>query len=152
MVSMKPLVVPREKVRKCWVVLIEPHFFFLWPGLIDYFINLRDKINWNYLVPRLGPRASTPALDGGQRFQPVPAWAPGGSIFFFCISWIPPKFQFFLPSFSWISTKIIKKNQWNPGHKNKKIWVVYHEIQHWWYLGQILISFTNQYNIQMRIS
>ena len=71
---------------------------------------------------------------------------------FFCFSWIPPKFQFFLPPFSCIPPKIIKKNQWNPGHKNKKIWVVYHEIQHWWYLGQIVFCFTYKYNIQMRTS
>ena len=43
--------------------------------------------------------------NGGSRAQPGHQVV---SIFFFCLPWIPPKFQFFLPPFSWIPTKIIK--------------------------------------------
>ena len=35
-----------------------------------------------------------------------PAWAPGGFNFFFCLPWIPPRFQFFLPPFLWIPAKV----------------------------------------------
>ena len=39
------------------------------------------------------------------------------------------------------ATKNSNNNQWNPGHKNKKIWMIYHEIQHWWYFWQNCILF-----------
>ena len=93
------------------------------------FMKCKNKINWNHLLPRLGPR-------GGAEAGAEPLGPSLGSRwfhFFFCISWIPPKLQFFLPTFSWIPPTIKKNNQWNPGHKNKKIWMVYHEIQHWWF-------------------
>ena len=58
--------------------------------------------------------------NGGSRAQPGHQVV---SIFFFCLPWIPPKFQFFLPTFLWISRKIpiiineiqvtkIKKYEW----------------------------------------
>ena len=44
-------------------------------------------------------------------------------------------FQFILPKYPWIPLKS-SKNQWNPGHKIKKICVVSIEIPLWWYFGQ----------------
>ena len=41
--------------------------------------------------------------NGGSRAQPGHQVVP---IFYFCLPWIPPKFQFFLPPFSWIPPKI----------------------------------------------
>ena len=62
-------------------------------------------------------------------------------------------FQFFLPKYPWIPLKS-SKNQWNPGHKIKKICVVFIEIPLWWYLGQeyscalcVLILFLQTYCI-----
>ena len=47
------------------------------------------------------PRRNPPVAEKG------PAWALGGfNLFYFCLPWIPPKFQFFLPTFSWILPKI----------------------------------------------
>ena len=90
----------------------------------------KTKITW---CSWLGPRASAPASAPPLGPSLGTRWF---HFFFFCISWIPPKFQFFLPAFSWIPPKIKKYNQWIPGPKNKKIWVVSHEIQHWRYFGQ----------------
>ena len=35
--------------------------------------------------------------------------------------------------FASAAPKNSNNNPWIPGHKNKKIWVVYHEILHWWF-------------------
>ena len=118
--------------RKCW----QKNWNF------GGFMKCKNKINWNHLVPRLGPRgeaeagAEREARSGGRSGAPRAQPRHQVVSFFFCISWIPPKFQFFLPAFSWIPPKIKKYNQWIPGPKNKKIWVVSHEIQHWRYFGQ----------------
>ena len=65
-----------------------------------------------------------------------PAWAPGGFNFFFLHFMNTTKVSNFSANVFVNTTKNLKNNQWIPGHKNKKIWVVFHEIQHWWYFGQ----------------
>ena len=107
----------------------KPLIFFLWPGFIDFFFLIwvvsrkcwqknwnfggfmegKNKINWNHLVPRLGPRASVSAIFTATIFVNT--------------------------------NQNSNNNQWNPGHKNKKIWTVYHEIRHWWYFGPIWVFF-----------
>ena len=120
------------------------------------FMKCKNKINWNHLVPRMGPRAffasaaqrrrprwkrEAPAAGAAARRRRKYALGPilgtrWFQFFFFCISWIPPKYQIFLPTFLWIPPKIqtiIHEYQVT----KKKIWVVYHEIQHWWFWTNI---------------
>ena len=80
---------------------------------------------WSWLGPRAGAEARGPSQDHQ------------GVSFFFCLPWIPPKFQFFLPPFSWIPPKI--QTIINEIQGKKKIWAVYHEIRHWWYFGPIWV-------------
>ena len=81
---------------------------FLWPGihglLLEFwvvsrkwwqknwnfggFMEGKNKINWNHLVPRLGPRASVSA-----------AWAPAGFKFFFAFHEYHQSFNFFCHHF-----------------------------------------------------
>ena len=67
--------------------------------------------------------------NGGPRAQPGQQVV---SIYFILPSMKPPKFQFFCHQFR-ETTQNSNNNPWIPGHKNKKIWAVYHEIQHWWF-------------------
>ena len=70
-----------------------------------------------------------------------PAWAPGGFNFFFLPSMNTTKVSIFSATIFVNTTQSSNNNQWNPGHKNKKIWAVYHEIRHWWYFGPIWFFF-----------
>ena len=119
-------------------VIIGNHaFFFLWPGFIDFFDGFRGftdifgSKNWN-----LGWFHET-RQKNKLKLLGHPAGPREVSIFFCLVSWIPTKvFNFLLPKnireYPWNH----QKNQWNPGHKIKKICVVYHEILLWWYFGQ----------------
>ena len=86
------------------------------------FMKPDKKINWNLSGAALGPRAQRGAWEV--------------SIFFLSgFMNTTQGFQFILPKYPWIPLKP-SKNQWNPGHKIKKICVVYIEIPLWWYFGQ----------------
>ena len=52
--------------------------------------------------------------------------------FFFAFHEYHQSFNFFCQHFREYHQKL-KNNQWIPGPKNKKIWQVSHEIQHWWF-------------------
>ena len=92
-------------------------------------MKLGKKINWNFSGGRLGPRAGAEARGPSRPTE---------------------KFQFFFSEFHeyhlWFSNFVAKNireyhqkwpnNQWNPGHKIKKICAVSIEILLWWYFGQ----------------
>ena len=99
------------------------------PLIFFYFCDL---VFINYFLKFLVVFTKTLAV----RRSEGPAWAPGGFNFFFLHFMNTTKVSNFSANVFVNTTKNLKNNQWIPGHKNKKIWVVYHEIQHWWYFGQ----------------
>ena len=138
-------------------------FFFLWPGFIDFFyffwwfhgyfcnkswnqggfMKCENKISWNHLGIRLGPRAGAEAgaerearsggRSGGPRAQPD---AQVVSTYFFSHFMNTTLISRFICKISVNTNQKNEKNQWNPGHKNKKICAVLAEILLWWYFGQ----------------
>ena len=109
---------------------------------LGWFHEMRKSKNIEtHLVPRLGPRALAQASAPREARGGGRSWGPraqsrhqmGFNVFLiFRISWIPPKvFKFSCKIF--VNTT---KNEWNPGHKIKKIRAVYIEIPLWWYFGQ----------------
>ena len=78
------------------------------------------------LGPPLRPSASAPALEpslGTRWFQFI----------LFLPSMNTTKVSIFSVTIFVNTTQNSNNNPWIPGHKNKKIWAVYHEIQHWWF-------------------
>ena len=97
------------------------------------FMKPDKKINWNLSGAPLGPRAGAEAGAEARG----PSGVPERFQFFLCqVSWIPPKvFNFScqnIREYQWNH----QKYQWNPGHKIKKICVVFIEIPFWWYFCQ----------------
>ena len=94
------------------------------------FMKCKNKINWNHLVPRLGPR-------GGAEAGAEPRGPSLGTRWFQFILFLDfmntTKVSNFSGNIFVNTTQNLNNNPWIPGHKNKKIWVVYHEIQHWWF-------------------
>ena len=132
--------------------MVNRSYFFFWPGihwlLFEFLGGIHEnggRKNWNFggIHGRQKKKIETTWCPGwalGPPFRPsAETEARGPSLgtrwfqfILFLPSMKPPKFQFFCPHFR-ETTQNSNNNQWNPGHKNKKIWVVYHEIQHWWF-------------------
>ena len=125
-------------------------FLFLWPGIHWFFgqfwwysrILLAVNLETMVVFMKFGKKkaetnwASAWALGPNQ----MPKWFQH---FFWRSSWIPPWFQDFTAKSIREYHQNCPKNQWIPGHKNKKICRVFIEIQHWWYLGQKYSCYCN---------
>ena len=104
------------------------------------FMKPDKKINWNLWGTMLGPRAGAEgeARSGGRSGGPrAQRCASEVSIYFFV------RIHEYHPRFSILSSENIREYHWNhqkyqwiPGHKIKKICVVFIEIPLWWYFCQ----------------
>ena len=127
--------------RKTLIFFLTWFHWFFWQfwWFHEYFlvVNLETMVvSWSSAKKKLKPlghQVGPEGRSGGPRAQPDAQMVSA----------------FFLPNFmnttmvSRFTAKSIReyhqncpKNQWIPGHKNKKICRVFIEILHWWYLGQ----------------
>ena len=92
-----------------------------------------------------GTEGRSGGWSGARSAERKPKRRPSGTArstkcFHFCLpSMNTTKVSIFSGTIFMNITQNSNNNKWNPGHQNKKIWAVYHEIQLWWYFGPIWV-------------
>ena len=118
--------------KKIWAVYHEIRHWWYFGPIWSLF-----AIEYVYVLITVELVQSTPPPDKSPPTRAQPAHQVVS--IFFLPSMNTTKVSIFSATIFVNTTQNSNNNQWNPGHKNKKIWAVYHEIRHWWYFGPIWV-------------